>query len=395
MVTTRFYLDIRYTKPGCPCPVKLVFNLNNKRALMLTGISLLPSQWDDKRQQAVCHPQKNQLNTMLAERKVDVDRLLYSLGLAGELNGLKVADIKNRVAAELCPTAPPEPKGVKFVKRFDEFVAQKSAGTRRVYGMTRSRLESILGKEALERLTFEQMDRAWLKDFDARLALTSPSRNARNIHLRNIRAVFNDALADEVITCYPFRKLKITPEATRKRALSREQFEALMNLRLEPWEERYRDCFKLIFALQGINIVDLCGLEGLANGRVEYRRAKTHRLYSVLVADEARALLERYKGETHLLNYLDTCKSYRTFYSRMCGALRSMGSRIGVEGLSTYWARHTWATFAASLDVPKETIAHALGHGGYSVTDIYIDFDQRKADQANLQVMALARELGF
>ena len=55
--------------------------------------------------------------------------------------------------------------------------------------------------------------------------------------------------------------------------------------------------------------------------------------------------------------------------------------------LTTYWARHTWPTIAASLDIPKETIAAALGHGGNTVTDIYIDFDRRKVDEANRKVM--------
>lgn len=55
--------------------------------------------------------------------------------------------------------------------------------------------------------------------------------------------------------------------------------------------------------------------------------------------------------------------------------------------ISTYWARHTWATIAASLDIPKETIAAALGHGGNTVTDIYIDFDRRKIEAANRRVI--------
>jgi hypothetical protein len=39
------------------------------------------------------------------------------------------------------------------------------------------------------------------------------------------------------------------------------------------------------------------------------------------------------------------------------------------------------------MDIPKETIGKALGHGRKSVTDIYIDFDQSKIDEANRQVM--------
>lgn len=58
-----------------------------------------------------------------------------------------------------------------------------------------------------------------------------------------------------------------------------------------------------------------------------------------------------------------------------------------LPGVTTYTARYSWATIAASLDIPKETIARALGHGGHSVTDIYIDFDQRKVDDANRRVI--------
>lgn len=55
--------------------------------------------------------------------------------------------------------------------------------------------------------------------------------------------------------------------------------------------------------------------------------------------------------------------------------------------LSTYYTRHTWATLAAYLEIPKETIAAALGHGKKDVTDIYISFDQNKIDEANRRVI--------
>ncbi len=55
--------------------------------------------------------------------------------------------------------------------------------------------------------------------------------------------------------------------------------------------------------------------------------------------------------------------------------------------ITTYWARHSRVTIAAELDIPKETIAAALGHGGNSVTDVYIRFDERKIDEANRRVL--------
>ena len=57
-------------------------------------------------------------------------------------------------------------------------------------------------------------------------------------------------------------------------------------------------------------------------------------------------------------------------------------------GLTTYWARHTWATIASELDIPIETIGLALGHKvGSSVTNIYIRYNPAKIDDANRKVI--------
>lgn len=110
-------------------------------------------------------------------------------------------------------------------------------------------------------------------------------------------------------------------------------------------------------------------------------------------------IIERYKGKEHLL-YVEDLKDYRTYTYAMCRGLKKLGE-VEVKGrggkkerkplfpdISTYWARHTWATIAASLDIPKETISAALGHEiGSRVTSIYIDFDQKKVDEANRKVM--------
>ncbi len=385
MITTRFYLDCRASAAGSPSPLKLALTVKGVRALISLNISVLSSQWDAHRQIVIGHPRKQMYNAMMAEQKVAVDAILFRLSAAGELRGLRASEVRRRVLSELNPE-PEVDSRVTFISRFEAFVKCRSAGTQRVYNATLSRLRSYLG-DGLGSLTFEDMTVAWLRDFDTWLARTSPSKNARNIHFRNIRAVFNDALTDEVISCYPFRKFKVTPARTRKRALPLEQLRLLFEAELETWQQRYLDCFKLIFLLCGINIVDLCGLSSVANGRVEYSRAKTHRLYSVKVEPEAAALIEKYGGESRLLNYMDNCKGYRSFYNQLNLALHNIAEVLGLPKISTYWARHSWATVAASLDIPKETIAAALGHGGNTVTDIYIDFDQGKVDAANRRVI--------
>lgn len=285
-----------------------------------------------------------------------------------------------------------------FVKHYEQFMESKTnRGTRGVYKHTLDRIRAF--DKNVDNKMFEDIDLKWLTDFEAFCAKTA-CKNARNIHLRNIRAVFNNAIDYGITTAYPFRRFKIRPEATRKRSMSVEELRRLFDYPVEDYAEIYRDMFRLIFMLVGINSVDLHGLKSITrDGRIEYKRAKTGRLYSIKVEPEAMEIINKYRGVNGLLCIADRWIDSRNFRHQCNKALQKIGQveRKGrggkktitaeFEGVTTYWARHTWATIAASLDIPKDTIAAALGHGGDTVTDIYIDFDQKKVDAANRRVL--------
>lgn len=285
-----------------------------------------------------------------------------------------------------------------FVKHYEQFMESKTnRGTRGVYKHTLDRIRAF--DKNVDNKMFEDIDLKWLTDFEAFCAKTA-CKNARNIHLRNIRAVFNNAIDYGITTAYPFRRFKIRPEATRKRSMSVEELRRLFDYPVEDYAEIYRDMFRLIFMLVGINSVDLHGLKSITrDGRIEYKRAKTGRLYSIKVEPEAMEIINKYRGVKGLLCIADRWIDSRNFRHQCNKALQKIGQvehkgRGGkktitaeFEGVTTYWARHTWATIAASLDIPKDTIAAALGHGGDTVTDIYIDFDQKKVDAANRRVL--------
>ena len=152
--------------------------------------------------------------------------------------------------------------------------------------------------------------------------------------------------------------------------------------------------------LVGINTIDLFNLTKIENGRIEYRRAKTHRLYSIKVEPEAMEIINRHKGEKALLDIADRWGSHREFQKYCKIALKKIGKmeRKGRGGkkeikpewpeLSTYWARHSWATIAYSIGISKDIISQALGHSmGSAITEIYIERDQSKVDEANRRVL--------
>ncbi len=294
----------------------------------------------------------------------------------------------------------PKPK-TTLADYVEEFAYTKKGGTRGLYESTCRKVKDYDGKADINNVTHK-----WLRGFDAMLAKTM-GINAKAIHLRNLRAVFNYAIDNGYTSNYPFRAFKIEHEATRKRSLSLEDVRMLKDYECEPFQREYRDMFMLMLYLIGINAADLFRLphSALVGDRIEYRRAKTHKLYSVKVEPEAMGIIERYKGCKYLLNPLDRYKDYRNYLHHMNDALKSIGKeyRPGrkttggslFDGLSSYWSRHTWATIAYNAGVQLDTISLALGHSmgkGALVTEIYIKPSLELVDKANRKVIDLINQ---
>lgn len=384
MITSSLYLDTRATKGNVAAPLKISVTKNGSTSYIPLGISLLPTQWDKKAKKVIAHPRKAFYNTYLAQKKLEVDEVVLMLMKDKGYASLSVTQIKNKILDAISPNEVP---AVSFADRLRKYAEGCTPRTRDIYLATERRLSAYC--KNYERLALDEITEEWLNGFDAFLSKTSPSRNARNIHFRNMRAVFNAARRAKLTSNYPFDKggFEIRPERTRKRSLTIDALRKVFTARLEPWQEKYRDMFMLTFLLIGINFKDLCLLSSVVDGRVEYRRAKTKRLYSIKIEPEALELIERYHGKQHLLYLIDRNVNYRIAYMQLCRGLAAIKKELGLPELTTYWARHSWATIAASLDIPRDTIAHALGHGGNTVTDIYIDFDQAKVDEANRRVI--------
>lgn len=408
MTSTRYYLDRRHKDASKPQPLKLCITKKGASAYIPVDISLLPSQWNSVTQKVVEHPNKRNINIYLENRKAKIDGLIMELTITGKLAGKTAVQIKNIVQEELDPEAE---ANTLFAHRFRNYGESREAQrTRELYAGTLKKMQEFDGR--LSTLSFDMITKSWLARFNEYLIQQGLAKNTRNIHFRNIRAVFNDAIDNELTTHYPLRKFDMSPEQTMKRSLSVERLRELLSYPVEPWQRRYIDYFKLTFLLIGINPVDLlsCEPSALQEGRLIYQRAKTGRWYNLKVEPETAKLLELYRGDKLLVNFSEGRTSYRNFTGKCDKGLKAVGITEQVPnpqwkpgshkhryhvryisafpGLSVYWARHTWATIAYSLDIPDETIAAALGHGhGNRTTAIYIDKSIARVDEANRSVI--------
>lgn len=393
MATVKFYLDKRRQKKDGTYPIKLnVFH--NKQIMIATQLSASEKEWNGNEYSV--RAQNYKPRNIVARGIINkAETVIFTLEQQEKLKSTTDKALKKLIEDAISSKVENQKT---FLYYLDEFVSKKTnQGTKSIYTTTRNKIE-----EYDSYCTFESMDKSWLENFEAWMAKTMKV-NAYAIHLRNIRSVFNYAIDEEYTTLYPFRRFSIKKEETRKRSLTAEQLRLLRDYPCEEYQIRYRDMFMLMFYLIGVNAADLFNAKhsALVNGRFEYKRAKTGKLYSIKVEPEAQAIIEKYKGKDYLLNIMDDYGNYKDFLHRMGIGLKQIGEteRKGLGGkksrnplfpdLSSYWARHTWATVAAELDVPKEVIAHALGHSwaNSTTTDIYIRFDMKKVDEANRKVI--------
>jgi len=380
MVTTKFYLDKRSVKSG-GYPLKIRISVKREAAYISLDLTLPAEQWDPVRQ-AVKKNCSNarKLNEYISIRKAQIDECIRGLILDGSLSHATAISVRDAVINKMYD----HKISVSFLEHYESFKnSHKNPRTIDIYKSAESKMKAF--DCDLEILKLEDINKKWLNDFSDWMSNSGEvCINTKNLYLRCIRACINNAIDNDLISTYAFRKFKMKNVETRKRSLSPEDLMSIFSAEVSPHKQKYIDTFKLIFLLIGINIADLLNLKksDYNNGRITYYRHKTNRLYDIIVLPEAKEIIDRYQGSSNLLVFTEGRKSYRAF----ANSLNTCISEIN-KNVTSYYARHSWATIAASLDIPKETIAAALGHGSHSVTDIYINFDTKKVDEANRKVI--------
>ena len=280
MATANYYLDTRRIKANGKYPLKIRVQHRGK-FLISTDFDAVPETWSinsynrkESNWQAKNVAVRNLMNRL--------EKIIFSLDEEGLLLKMSDKELKEAITSELEGNKIEERT---FIDCLDEFVSTKTnKGTITVYTTTRNKILSFDPK-----CTFSSMDRSWLVRFEKWMASQGMKVNAYAIHLRNVRTVFNYALDEGYTSMYPFRKFSIGKEETRKRSLTVGQLRTLRDYPCEEWQEKYRDIFMLMFYLIGINAVDLLNARNsdVVNGRLEYKRAKTGKLYSILIEPEA------------------------------------------------------------------------------------------------------------
>lgn len=402
MATLQLIHDRRgIKKASTPSTLRMMIRHKNTTASIPLEVQLAANQWNGK--EVVKHPNEKQLNAVVKKKSSDIETAFMMIALGGEEHFINATEIKESILDKLDPDRiklkEKEHCGHRFVPYYLQFMEQRNAkGTNEIYERALKWIRKY--DLEIESKDIEQLDRKWLEGLDKAMSVTN-KKNSRSIMLRSVRAVFSHANEEGIVKTDPFIGFDLREETTVKRSMSLETLRTIRDWKVSPWQEEYRDMFMLMFYLVGINAADLflAKKEQMVDGRLNYKRKKTGKLYSVKIQPEAMAIIEKYQGKDFLLSPMDRYNNYKNYLQHMNKALSTLGINYTTSSekkgkaifpqLSTYWSRHTWATLAYEIGIPVDVIGQALGHSDrqHTITMIYIRMDDKKVDEANRKVL--------
>lgn len=281
-----------------------------------------------------------------------------------------------------------------------QLLEENRLGTAHVYQSTLRRVLSFTGGRPLH---FHELTVAWLKGFQAHLRESQLSWNTVSTYMRMLRAAYFRAVDEGYAPCH-LRLFKSVYTGTRtvvKRAVGEEVLRRVAGQpSVCPQLEEARLMFQLLFLLRGIPFVDLAFLRpsDLQGNLLSYRRRKTGSWITVRIEPEAMEILHRLANHDASCKYLfpiircpgtDEYRQYqnalRSFNYRLARLSASLGSNVR---LSSYSARHSWATIANFHHYHQELICNAMGHSSVKVTETYFKVHADESiHQMNREIM--------
>ncbi len=251
------------------------------------------------------------------------------------------------------------------------------------------------GKEPVK-IPFADITPDWLQKYESDMInRLERSRTTVSMYLRALRTVFNTAITEKEIDAeiYPFGKNKYQPPTVRnvKKALSQDHLKQLFDAKPQtPEQKKAKDFWFFSYACNGMNIKDIALLkyENIQDDKIIFYRAKTIntsktdlRPVTVYLNEFSKSIIKKYgnkntaKGEyifpiisdkeTEIINH-NKIKNFTKFINQN---LKKLAINEGITSdISTYWARHSFATNSIRNGASMEFVMEALSHNNMKTT---------------------------
>ena len=385
-------------------PLTLRVTTDRKRKYVSLGLSLHEKFWDFEKSKPKRNcPNKEQIERLIAAKTAEYNDLIVEMTAQQREYTVEtlVSHFHNQVR---CATVVE-----LYDKLIDDMKRGGKLGNAGVYKYSRTSLLKFTGQRL--QIPFSDIDAVWLRRYENWLRTSGCGDTTISQLFRTLRSVFNKAVELQLVKrdYYPFDAYKVSKFDTRtkKRAITKEDVRKVIALDLSqgyPSERLARDIFVFSYFGAGINFADIALLKygNVRDGRVQYVRKKTGKPINFLLTEEMRNIIAKYQrqgqtDEDYIFPILDR-RVHRTEQQRYDRThkvltntnrwLRKIGQRVGIEHLTTYVARHTFATVLKRSGVNIAIISESLGHSDLSTTQIYLDsFENSQIDAAMVHLL--------
>lgn len=262
--------------------------------------------------------------------------------------------------------------------------AAKRYGTAKTY---RDSLASFSSFRNGKDITFDDLNEDIINQYEAWMKNKGLKRNSSSCYLRTFKTLYLKAVElglteDKDI----FRHVFTGFATTTKRAISIDAIKAIRKLNLEnnPALAFARDMFMLSLYLQGMAFVDIAYLKksDIRNGQLQYSRKKSGQTLTISWEKPMQEIVDAYSHLTKDTPYLLPIitkqdgmerKQYEKAEHNVNRNLKKIGEMAGLHiPLTTYVARHSWASIMRDMGNDITVVGKGLGHSDIKTTQIYL-----------------------
>lgn len=278
----------------------------------------------------------------------------------------------------------------------DEMIAAERHGNATLYAYA---ARVVLRFTPKRPLPFRELNVATLKKMDAMLRSNGAHDGGVSQFMRTLRAAVNRAIKEGLMPAdaYPFAtprrhgyEMSLLRAKNVSRALSPEELERMkaFDAKAHPelaWAWHF---FMFSYYARGMNGIDMAYLPRPKSlgGRITYKRRKTirksERVITIPVRGQLAVHLEAIANTsgTWMLpifdSYHKTVQQQRNRWHKVLGqwndALKEIGELLEISGLTSYVARHTYATRLKRMGVDIAKISEGMAHASVKTTEPYM-----------------------
>jgi len=394
------YLDKLRPKKNGKCSVKIRVMFDRNRRYYSTGIDLTESEFEHLKFGKRFTPEQKEIDKKLNRFKEKAVKIIDGI-LVFTFEGFEEAYFEQRNTQNSVSFA--------FDKYIQQLKEENRIGTASSYEYAKKSIEAFKPN-----LTFAQINKTFLERYEREMLKQEKSKTTIGIYLRSLRSIYNQQNIDRSL--YPFGESKkqysIPSGKNVKKALKVDEISMIYNYTAEvnSTKEMAKDYWIFLYLCNGMNVKDFCLLKwkNIEGDMLTYTREKTKRSkkdssqITVALKPETMEIIKKWglpslSKEAFIFPHLNKGMSIEKQYStvkQLTKTINKYMKQIASElklnkEVTTYFARHSFATVLKRSGAKIEMISELLGHSSVDVTESYLDSFEKEQIQKETDVLTI------